>query len=154
MYTFLQARINSYLNFIRQAMTTEQCINLKFLVWLGKTPPDALRTLQEVYGDETMSRSHVFEWHKQFKEGHKDVEDDSRSGRPSTSRTVHNVECVKQMVCGDRQLTVRMITDELEINRDSVWKIIAEDLGMRKICAKMMLKLLDDDQKERRVEVC
>ena len=82
------------------------------------------------------------------------MEGDSRSGRPSTSRTVDNVERVKQVVCGDRRLTVRMIADELEINRDSVWKIITEDLGMRKICAKMMPKLLDYDQKERRVEVC
>ena len=54
-------------------MTTEQRINLKFLVWLGKTPSDTLGMLQEVYGDETMSHSHVFEWHKQFKEGRKDV---------------------------------------------------------------------------------
>ena len=110
--------------------------------------------LQEVYGDETMSRSHVFEWHKWFKEGREDVKGDSRSGRPSTSRTADNVERVKQMVHGDRRLTVRMIADELEINCDSVWKTITEDLGMRKICAKMVPKLLDDDQKERRVEVC
>ena len=110
--------------------------------------------LQEVYGDETMSRSCVFEWHKWFKEGCEDVEDDSRSGRHSTSRTADNVEHVKQMVHGDRWLTVRMIADELEINRDSVWEIITEDLGMWKIYVKMVPKLLDDEQKERRVEVC
>ena len=34
------------------------------------------------------------------------MEDNSRSGRPSTSMTVDNVERVKQMVCGDRRLTV------------------------------------------------
>ena len=90
-----------------------------------------------------MSRSRVFEWHKQFKEGRKDVEDDSRSGRPSMSRTADNVERVKQMVRGDHWLTVRMIADELEINRDSVWKTITEDLGMQKICAKMVPKLLE-----------
>ena len=33
-------------------------------------------------------------------------------------------------------------------------RIITEDLGMRKICAKMVPKLLSDDQKERRVLVC
>ena len=110
--------------------------------------------LQEVYGDETMSRSRIFEWHKRFKEGREDVEDDSRSGRPSTSRTADNVERVEQMVRGDCRLTVQMIADELEINRNSAWKIITEDLGMRKICAKMVPKLLDDDQRERRVEVC
>ena len=61
------------------------------------------------------------------------------------SSTADNVECVKQMVRGDRRLTVRMIADELEINRDSVWKIITEDLGMWKICVKMVPKLLDND---------
>ena len=108
-------------------MTTEQRINLNFLVRLGKTPSDTLEVLQEVYGDETMSRSRVFEWHKRFKEGREDVEEDCRSGRrPSTSRTADNVERVKQMVRGDCRLTVRMIADELEINRDSVWKIITK----------------------------
>ena len=33
-------------------------------------------------------------------------------------------------------------------------QIITEDLGMRKICAKIVPKLLNDDQKERRVQVC
>ena len=98
-----------------------------------------------------MLRSRIFEWHKWFKEGCEDVEDDSKSGRPSTA---DNVERVKQMVRGDCRLTVRMIADELEINCDSVWRIITEDWGMRKICAKMMPKLIDDDQKEWRMEVC
>ena len=61
-------------------MTTEQHINLKFLVQLGKTPSDALGMLHEVYGDETMSRSYVFEWHKWFKEGREDVEGLQRAG--------------------------------------------------------------------------
>jgi len=46
-------------------MTTEQQTNLKFLVWLGKTLTDALRLLQGVYGDETMSRPQ--EWHRRYK---------------------------------------------------------------------------------------
>ncbi|KAK8395421.1 hypothetical protein O3P69_006220 [Scylla paramamosain] len=110
--------------------------------------------LQKVYGDETMSRSRVFEWCKRFKEGREDVEDDPRSGRPSTSRNEANVERVKQMVRDDRRLTVRKIADELGMNHNSVWKIITEDLGMRKVCAKMVPRLLNDDQKGRRMQVC
>ena len=106
LYTVSQARINSSSNFARQAMTTQQCINLQFLVWLGKPPLDALGMLQQVYGDETMSRSRVFEWHKRFTEGREDVGDGFRSGRPSTSRTADNVERVKQMVRGDRTFRV------------------------------------------------
>jgi len=137
-----------------QTTSAEQRTNLKFLVKLGKTPSEALELLQQVYGDETMSRSHVFEWHKRFKEGRQDVEDDPRSGRPSTSRTDANVERVRQAVRDDRRMTVRLIASELGMNRDSVWKIITEDLGMRKICAKMVPKLLTDDQKDRRLQVC
>ena len=139
-----------------QAMSTEQRTNLKFLVRLGKTKTlsEALGMLQQVYGDETMSRSRVCEWYKRFKEGREDVKDDPRSGRLSTSRTEANVERVRQMVRGDRRLTVRRIANELGMNRNSVWKIITEDLGMRKVCAKMVPKLLNDDQKDRRMQVC
>ena len=89
-------------------MGTEQRTNLKFLVRLGKTPSEALRLLQQVYGDETMSRSQVFEWHKRFKEGRNDVEDNPSSWRPSMSRTEANVERVRQVVRSDCRLTVRL----------------------------------------------
>ena len=110
--------------------------------------------LQQVYGEETMSRTHAFEWYKRFKEGREEVEDDPRSGRPSTSRTADNIECVKQVVRADRRLTLRMIAEELSINKDIVWSIITENLKMCKVCAKMVPKLLSKDQKQKRVTVC
>ena len=76
-------------------MSVEQQINLKLLVHLRKTPTEALKLLQEVYGDDTMSRTCFFEWHKKFKERREEVEDDHRSGRPSTTRTDENVERVR-----------------------------------------------------------
>ena len=98
-------------------MSHEQRANLKFLAKLGKTPSESFAMLQQVYEEETMSRTHAFERHKRLKEGWKEVEDDPRSGRPSTSRTADNIERVKQMVRADHQLTVRMIAEELSINR-------------------------------------
>ena len=101
-----------------------------------------------------MSRTRLFEWHRRFKEGREEVEDDHRSGRPSTSRTDENVDGMKQMVRSDRRLTVRTIANELGMNNERVWRIITEDLGMRKICAKMVPRLLNEGQKERRMQVC
>ena len=69
-----------------------------------------------------MSRAHAFEWHKQFREGREECEDNQRSGRPVTSRTDSNIDRVKQLVCADRRLTVRMICEELSIGRDAVYK--------------------------------
>ena len=135
-------------------MSVDQRINLKFLVCLGKTPTEALKLLQEVYGDDAMSRTRLFEWHRRFKKGRENVEDDHRSGSSSTSRTDEKVERVRQKVRSDRRLTVRMIADELGMNSERVWWIITEDLGMRKTCPKMVPRLLNGGQKERRVQVC
>ena len=85
-------------------MSVEQRINLKFLVCLGKTITEALKLLQKVSGDDTMSRTRLFEWHSRFKEGREEVEDDRRSERPSTSRTDENVERVRKKVRSDRRL--------------------------------------------------
>ena len=134
-------------------MSVEQRINLKFRARLRKTPTEALKLLQEVYGDDTMSRTRLFEWHRSFKEGREEVEDDHWSWRPSTCRTDEIVERVRLNVRSDRRLTVRMIADELGRNSNRVWRIITGDLGMRKICAKMVPRLLNEGQKEQRVQV-
>ena len=57
------------MNTEERTINTEQRTNLKFLVRLGKTPSQALEMLKQVYGDNTMSRTRVFEWHKRFKKG-------------------------------------------------------------------------------------
>ena len=49
---------------------------------------------------------------------------------------------------------VRMIAEELSINKDTVWSIITGNLEMRKVCAKMVPKLLSEDQKQQRITVC
>ena len=107
----------------------EQRTNSRFLVRLGKTPSEALQLWQKVHGDEAMSRLRVFEWCKRFKEGREDVEDDPRSGRPSTPRTDVNIKHVRQMLQKDRRLTVRMIADELDLGKSQVWQIITQDLN-------------------------
>ena len=91
---------------------------------------------------------------QEVQRGKEEVEDDHRSGRPSTSRTDENVERVRQNARSDRRLTVRMIAHELGMNSERVWRIITDYLGMRKICAKMVPRLLNEGQKERRVQVC
>ena len=46
------------------------------------------------------------------------------------------------------------VAEELSINKDTVWNIITENLEMRKVCAKMVPKLLSEDKKQQRVTVC
>ena len=132
----------------------EQRINLKFLAKLGETPSECFALLQQVYKEETMSRARAFEWHKRFREGREECEDDQRSGRLVTSRTDSNIDRVKQLVHADRRLTVKMICEELSIGRDAVWKILTENLKMPKLCAKMVPKILSKHQRQQRFTVC
>ena len=63
----------------------EMRVNVKFLAKLGKSATETYGLLKEVYGDDCLSRTQVFEWFKRFKEGREDVEDDPRPSRPSTA---------------------------------------------------------------------
>ncbi|KAJ8961146.1 hypothetical protein NQ318_008826 [Aromia moschata] len=69
----------------------EQRVNLKFLVKLGKTFTEA-SMLKEVYRNEFLSHTQVFEWFKWFKEGRETTEDDQRPERPSTSQKDEEIE--------------------------------------------------------------
>ena len=74
-----------------------------------------------------------------------------RSGRPATSRTEENIPKVRQIVHENHWLTVRSIAEQVNIDRETVRKILTEDLDMMKVCAQMVPKKLTEEQKQRRV---
>jgi hypothetical protein len=65
----------------------EQYVCIKFCVKLGKSATETSEMLHEVFGEHSLSRTVVSEWHARFKAGRVSVEDDKCSGRPSTSKT-------------------------------------------------------------------
>ena len=109
--------------------------------------------LTKAYGESAMSKTRVYEWYKRFQDGREDVEDDERSGRPSTSTTDENVEKVKEMVMNDRRITIREVDDDVGISIGSCHEIFPNVLGMRHVAAKFVPKLLNFEQKQRRMEV-
>ena len=129
-------------------MSREQRIKIKFFVKLGKTAVETLSMLKDVYGNQAMFRTQVYEWHKRFKSGRDDVEDNPKPGHPTTSRNDKNIQNENELVHSDRRITVRMLAEELGVRRT----ILTEDLGM-KICANIVPKLLSDYQKASRVDL-
>jgi len=53
-----------------------------------------------------------------------------------------------------RRLTVRSIAQQVNIDRETVRKILTEDLDMRKVCAKIVPKEFTEEQKQRKVTIC
>ncbi|KAM7236005.1 hypothetical protein CapIbe_013191 [Capra ibex] len=132
----------------------EQRISIKFCVKLNKSASETHHLLKEAYGDEVMSRARVFDWHKRFKKGREDIRDDARSGRPVTHRTDENIKKVKDLVCSNRQLTVRMMAEELNLDKETVRLILKENLNMRKVSAKVISGILKDEPKPRKLDFC
>jgi hypothetical protein len=59
------------------------------------------------------------------------VQDNPRSGQPKTQRTDANVDRVWTLVHSDQRLGVRVIVEELNMNRETVRQIAKEDLGKK-----------------------
>jgi len=123
----------------------EQRTNIKFLVKLGKSGNEIREVLVQVYWDNGMKKTAVYKWVKRFSEGRESVTDEERPGRPATSRTEENIANVRQIVRENRRLTVRSIAEQVNIERETVRKILTEDLEMRKVCAKMVPKELTEE---------
>ncbi|XP_014487170.1 PREDICTED: putative uncharacterized protein FLJ37770 isoform X2 [Dinoponera quadriceps] len=139
---------------IKMQRTIEQRCAIKFYVKLNKSPTETFNMIRKAYKNEAMSRTRVFEWHKKFKDGREDVEDEERAGRPTSTRTHKNVAKVRQLLNCDRRLSVRLIAQELHLVKSTVYSIVTDDLQMRKVCAKLVPKVLSDEQKEHRVTIC
>ena len=84
---------------------------------------------------------------KRFSEGRECITDEERSGRPATSITEENIAKVRQIVRENLRLTVRSIAEQVNIDRETVRKILTEDLDMRKVCVKMVPTELTEEQK-------
>ena len=50
------------------------------------TPTECFKLLNDIYGKDVMLRTQIFEWHKHFIKGRKEVEDDPKTRQPSTTR--------------------------------------------------------------------
>jgi predicted ATP-dependent protease len=75
---------------------------------------------QQTFGDDAVSRTQAFRWHNMFSEGKTLVEDEQFSGQPSATQTGDNTAQVRGLVRSDQRLTVRMISDEVNMNRETV----------------------------------
>ncbi|EGI70636.1 FLJ37770-like protein [Acromyrmex echinatior] len=112
----------------------EQRAVIKFNAKLGKSASETFRSMQQVYGSQCLSRTDVFEWHKRFLEDRETLEDDKKSGRPILVRTPEMIEKVRDFVANDRNASLKMMEEALNISRETIRTILHEDLGKTKIC--------------------
>ena len=98
--------------------------------------------LQQAYGEDCLSRTQCHEWYRRFKSGRTSIEDDLKSGRPSTSMDDDHVEKVFSVICQNRRPTVREVIEEVGICKSSCHLILTEKQEMRRVAAKFVPRLL------------
>ena len=98
----------------------DQRICIKFCFQLGKTSSKTILMMQKAFGNECMSKIRIKEWYNRFKGGRTCIDSDSRSGLPSATKTLDNIERVRLAIGGDRRLTVRELENDLGISKTTI----------------------------------
>ena len=82
--------------------TLQQRVCIKFCVKNGFNGGQTLEMLEKCFDNDTLMRSNIFCWHERFRSGRESVENDERSGRPSTAKTDENInKIIKRIITGD-----------------------------------------------------
>jgi hypothetical protein len=81
------------------------------------------------------------------------VEDDERSGPPSTSKTTENVKNIRELIHKNHRRTIHELTDTSGIGYVVCQEILIE-LNMRRIATKFVPQVLTNDLKQWCVNVC
>ncbi|PNF22514.1 hypothetical protein B7P43_G14380 [Cryptotermes secundus] len=111
--------------------------------------------LKQAFGDNILGQTQTYEWYKRFKHGRTSTDDDDRSRWPSTGTTPENVAKVKDLILQDRRLTIKDLCNTLGLSYGTCQRILSEGLNMRRIAAKFVSRLLQNEQKKQhRLEVC
>ena len=132
---------------------SEQRVYCKRRAQLGFLPTEIHADLQKVYGNGALKYATVCKWVHCVNDGRESIENDPRVGRPVSVLTEKNVGTVKTLIEEDARYTVQEIEELSGIHSSSVLKILRERLGLRKICARWVPRLLTDKQKQSQVRL-
>lgn len=135
-------------DFVEQRSCIKFCLRNEF------SCADTLRMLRKAFGDQTMSEKNVYKWYNEFKAGRERVEDEPRSGRPSTSTDEGHVQKIKDLVFKNRRLTIKDLADNVGISFGSTQTILHDVLCLKRVNSRLVPKSLNCLEKQRRVDVC
>jgi hypothetical protein len=82
------------------------------------------------------------------------VEDDERSGWPSSSRMTENVKKIQELIHEDRHWASHELADTVVISYGVCQEILTENLNMHHIAAKNVPQLLTSDEKQWHLNLC
>ena len=98
-------------------------------------------------GDESFFYSMVKKCAAEFRRGRESVKDYERSGHPKVATTDENVELIHSLIMCDRRRRLHDITRQISIRFGAVQCILTDILGMSKVSARWVPRMLTKDQR-------
>jgi len=102
--------------------------------------------IQQAFGNQSLSRAQVFQWHARFKTGRTSVDDDEHTGRTTSCTTPETVARIQELVHQDRRRTIHDTIEEVETGYGTCQR-------MHRVAAKFVLTIPTADRKQQHVNL-
>jgi len=132
----------------------EQRVCIKVCANLGKSATEILTTIQHAFGDQSLSRAQVFQWHAQFMTGRTSADDNENTGRFTSCTTPETVARIQELLHQDRRRTNHDIAEEVGIGYGTCQHVLTEEMDMHRVAAKFVPRILTANGKQQRFNVC
>ncbi|GFX57011.1 hypothetical protein TNCV_3701761 [Trichonephila clavipes] len=110
--------------------------------------------LHKAFSDKTLSGVYVFEWHKRFSAGRDNGKNDEHARHPRRAITDQSITKVRDVIWSDQRLSAHAMRRSWLTDREAVRRILTDELHMRKICEKVVPKILGPMTKSITVKTC
>lgn len=124
---------------------------IKYQYLKGLKPQEIIADFQNTLGTSAPSNATVYNWYNEFKRGRTSTQDAERSGRPVEVTTPENIQKIHRMVLNDRKLKLNEIAETMRMSHGTVYTILHEQLGMKKLLSRWVPRVLSAEQKENRM---
>ena len=110
---------------------------IQYLWKQGKTGSEILNELAVLYGDDRPSKTSVYKWINRFKKDRGGTTEDlTRTGRPRSVTNKDNIHLVESILEDDSGASIRQIEESTGISRNSIQRIIKNNLELTHTAGK------------------
>ena len=125
---------------------TEYRAVIKFFTRKELSATQITKELAGVFDDSASSYRTIAKWVAEFEDPTRVFKDAPRSGRPTAAVIDGSIRAVEEVVVRDRHISVQCAADELSVSKTSLYEIVSDYLGMKKILTRSVSKLFTSFQ--------
>ena len=119
----------------------------------GQSPQQILQQLRVVFGESAPGSTFVYKWFSEFRSGNRDsAQHLHHPGRPVLQRTDANISRVYDLITEQPKSTLVYLSGELLLSKETVRRILVDDLLFRKVCSTWVPHSLTEENKDQRVQ--